>query len=280
MATRWVNQWGTKPWDPGAWGAGGGGGKATGPAKGLPPGNAPLPPPPVGTYDPAIDYNAAGSDRGYQNTFDDARTAYEQGQEDFGLGVGDITRNRDRSLTDLLTSRTRLKEDVNTQREDNSRQYGILGNQQGEAAARQGVTSAGLLGKSNQVRGANEARDRGRIDLAGQRGLSDIDLNRTRVGEDFDRGMLGLNLGNARAFGGAFGNTILNPLTGKPQIGSLVTGLTRAGTENNAFQNFSAGQRTSQAAGNGYIAPGLLPTSTPNPGLLDRFKTARRARIT
>lgn len=229
--------------------------------KGLPPGSAPLGPPPVGTYDPAIDYNASAADRGYEQTRDDAATAYEQGQQDYGLGVGDLTRGRDRSLADLLTGEGRLNQDYGFRTSENQRQYGILGRQQAEHAAQQGITSAGLLAKSQAVRGENQARDQGQLDLSHNRGLEDIGTSRTRVGEDFTRGKLGLDLGNARAFGGYGGNTISNPITGLPQVGSLLTSLTRAGTENNAYQTFSAGQRTSQAAANGYVPPGLIPAA-------------------
>jgi hypothetical protein len=231
--------------------------------KGLPPGSAPLGPPPVGTYDPAIDYNAAGANRGYEQTRDDAATAYEQGQQDYGIGLGDLTRGRDRSLADLLTGEGRLKEDYGTQSQDRIRQFDILGRQQGERAAQQGVTSQGLLRKSEVVRDQNAKLVQSGIDTAYNRGVQDIGTSRTRVGEDFDRGKLGLDLGNARTFGGYGGNVINNPLTGAPAFGSLLTSLTRAGGENNAFQTYSAGQRSSQAAAGGYVAPGVIP---PEPG--------------
>lgn len=215
----------------------------------------PLGPPPVGTYDPAIDYNAGGSQRGYENTRDDAATSYTQGQEDYGLGLGDITRTKDRTIADL-----------GTQKADVQHQYGILGGQQAERAAQSGVTSAGLLGKSAAVRGANEAHD-----------IAPIDLAVTRTGEDFTRDKLGLDLTNSRNFGAYGGNTILNPLTGQPAIGSLVTGLTRAGTENSNFQTFSGGQRSSQAAANGYIPPSLL--GGPGPTAAQTAEFARKAKL-
>lgn len=225
-----------------------------GPAKGTPRPET-LPPPPPGTYDPAIDYNAGGSQRGYENTRDDAATSYTQGQEDYGLNLGDLTTGRDRTLADL-----------GTQKADVQHQYGILGGQQAEHAAQAGVTSAGLLGKSAAVRGANEAHD-----------IAPIDLAVSRTGEDFTRNKLGLDLTNSRNFGGYGGNTILNPLTGQPAVGSLLTGLTRAGGENNAYQTFSAGQRSSQAAASGYIAPSLL--GGPGPTAAQTSEFARRAKL-
>lgn len=230
-----------------------------GPAKGLPAGMNTGPPPPVGTYDPTIDYNAGGANRGYQNTFDDGRTAYTQGQEDFGVALGDLTRGRDRNLTDIGTAEQRQREDFDLANADTHRQYDILGRQQAGRAAQQGIQSAGLLAQSAQARSANQQRDLDQISLLNTRAMQGFDTARNRTNEDFDRGKLGLDLTNARQFGGAFGNTIINPLTGQPQVGSLLTSLTRAGDENTAFQNYSAGQRAQQAAANGYVPPGMLP---------------------
>lgn len=245
-------------------------GKPAAPDKGLPATSAPLPPPPVGTYDPSIDYNAGASQRGYDQTAGDAQTTAEQGQQDYGLGLGDLTTGRDRKLADLLTSRTRLGEDFTRQSGDITRNYGILSSQQAEGAAQRGVTSQGLIGKSNQIRGANESRDQSLLKTNADRQTADIDLATGRTGEDFTRGKLGLDLGNARQFGGFNGQTLLNPLTGQPEFGSLLTGLTRAGGENNAFQIASAGLRTQGAAANGYTAPtGLLSTPA------ERAKAAR-----
>lgn len=218
-----------------------------------------LPDPPVGTYDPAIDYNAQAADRGYNATVNDAQTQYEHGQQDYGLGLGDLTTGRDRSLADLLTGETRLNEDYGLQTKELGRQYGILGRQQAEHAAQQGVTSAGLLGKSAAVRAENQGRDQAGLNLTHDRGLADIATNRTRVGEDFTRGKLGLDLGNARQFGGFNDQTIINPLTGQPEIGSLLTGVKRAEFENDAFQKASSGQRAAGAQAMGYVSPLTQP---------------------
>jgi hypothetical protein len=212
-----------------------------------------LPPPPVGTYDPSIDYNAGASQRGYDQFAGDAQTGFEQGQQDYGFGLGDLTTSRDRRIADLAA-----------QKADVQRQFGILGHQQADHAAQQGITSEGLLGRSAAIRAANEAHD-----------VAPIDLATTRAGEDFTRGKTGLDLANARQFGGFNGQTILNPLTGKPEFGSLLTSLTRAGGENNAFQTASAGQRVAGAQANGYIAP------SPSLGqsAYDAFRKKQLARI-
>lgn len=237
--------------------------------------NRPLPlgPPPVGTYDPAIDYNADASQRGFEQTRDDSSTAYEQGQQDYGLGLGDLTTGRDRRLQDITTSRFQAGEDLNAATNDLRDQFGILGRQQSERAAQQGIQSQGLLGQSAAVRAGNQAHGQSQLQGAYDRTLAGLLTDTTRTNEDFTRGKLGLDLGNARTFGGYGGNSIANPLTGQPAFGSLLTNLTRSGGENNAFQIFSGGQRASQAAANGYTPPtGILPTASATSDFLKRQK--------
>lgn len=236
---------------------------APGPVKGINPDSLPLPAPPPGTYDPIIDYNAGAANRGFTQTQNDAQTLFDQGQEDYGLGLGDLTRGRDRTLADVATGQRRLDEDRYYATDNLGRQYGILGRQQAEGAAQRGVTSAGLLGKSAQVRGANQAREQTQIDLAHNRQFTDLQTTANRTGEDFNRNKLGLDLGNARQFGGFNGAIINNPLTGTPYTGSLATGVQRAFTENDAYQTALGQQRIGQAQQNGFISPLLL---SPNPG--------------
>jgi hypothetical protein len=231
--------------------------QTTGPSKGVER-PSPLPPPPVGTYDPSIDYNAGASQRGYDQFAGDAQTSFEQGQQDYGLSRGDIQTQRDRANQDYWT-RTH----------DLERQYGILGHQQADRAAQQGITSEGLLGKSQAIRAANQSHDQTGIDVAN-----------TRAAVDLDRAQTGLDLGNARQFGGFNGQTILNPLTGQPEFGSLLTSLTRAGGENNAFQTASAGQRVAGAQANGYIAPApVAPSAKSAQSRFDAFRKKQLARI-
>jgi hypothetical protein len=211
--------------------------------------------PPPGTYDSILDYNAGAGTRGLAQTQNDAQTLFDQGQEDYGLGLGDITRNRDWRLEDLGTSRNRLAENYYGNTAENERQYGILGRRQAEGAAQRGVTSAGLLGKSNAVRAENQGRDQSLLDRSWHQGLEDIGKEEGRTNTLFDRSKTGLDLGNARQFGGFNGALINNPLTGKPYTGSLATGVQRAFTENEAFQGGILGQKVDQAKAGGYVAP-------------------------
>lgn len=204
-----------------------------GPAKGNPSQPGLLPPPPVGTYDPAIDYNAGASQRGYGNTQDDAATAYEQGQEDYGVASRNLEGNWDRAVADL-----------NQQIGDVQRQYGILGHQQAGQAAQHGITSAGLLQLSAQKRAANQAHD-----------IAPLQQGINRANQDYLANKQSLDLTNARTFGGYGGNTLLDPVTNQPVFGTLQTNLTRTGVENEKFQTASAAQRVFQAAANNYVAP-------------------------
>jgi len=237
-----------------------------------------LPPPPVGTYDPAIDYNASASQRGYQYQTDDAATAYGQGKEDYGLDLGDLTRQRDWTLEDLGTAEGRLLEDYGLQTKELGRQFGILGRQQSERAAVQGVTSGGLLAKSSAVRGENQQREQAKLDLAKSRGVDDIGRQRTRTNTLFDQGKTRLDLGFGRQFGGYGGNQWTNPLTGQPMVGTLLTSLTRAGDENVAFQGYSDQARINQARDFGYIAPGVGPQPEPSKSAAAEFTRRIRGR--
>ena len=232
--------------------------KKTGPAKGIPRPST-LPPPPPGTYDRSLDYLKGAANRGYEQFGNDAQTQFEHGQQLYGLDLGDLTRGRDRTLADIATGRTRENENYNVATQDLGRQYTILGHQQAQSARQHGIRSAGLLGISQQRRAANQTHDQSAIDLAHTRTLGDLTTNETRANEDFTNSKQRLDLGNAYQFGGFNGQEIVNPLTGQPEVGSLTTSLTRAGIENNAYQQGLLGQMIDQAKANGYVAPGPGP---------------------
>jgi len=175
-----------------------------------------LPLPPQGTYDPALDYNSQASSLGLQQTRDDAATAFEQGQEDYGLN----TQN-------LLTQR-------NNQIEDIKRNYNVLGHQQADHAAQQGITSQGLLALSAQKRMGNENFEAGRVDQGYNQQKQQLDLN------------------YARQFGGYGGNVINDPLTQQPVFGLLATQVARAGDADSKYQHAIDAQKIYGAQQNGY----------------------------
>jgi hypothetical protein len=87
----------------------------------------------------------------------------------------------------------------------------------------------------------------------------DLSTQWQRAGTMFDEGKLKLDVANSRQFGGFNGNNIINPLTGKLEAGSLLTGTQRAATENDAYQGGILGQKVQQAQQGGYISPLLDP---------------------
>lgn len=202
-------------------------------APGLPRKFVPAPSPPMGTYDPSLDYNAGAADRGYHQTLNDAETQYAQGQQDYGLGLGN-----------LLTQHDRAAHDLNLQMDNVRRNYQILGHQQSDAAAAHGITSGGLLALSASRRADNQAHD-----------LSPLQEAQQRNNEDYTNQKNLLSLQNARQFGGFEGNVLTDPFTGQPIFGTLATGVARAGAENTAYQNAINAQKIYGAQQGGYIAP-------------------------
>jgi len=196
-----------------------------------------LPPPPVGTYDPSLDYNAQASSQGLLQLQNDAQTQYDQGTEDFGQALKNLATQRDRTLADL-----------NTQIGDVHRQYGILGHQQADAAASHGITSQGLLALSAQKRSANETHDIAPLTLAEQ-----------RANQDYATQDQALNTQYARAFGGFNGN-VLTGADGKPIFGTLATQVARGGGADALYQQGIGNQRAYQAQQNGYIYTPPRPT--------------------
>jgi hypothetical protein len=211
---------------------------ATGPQKGIV-ASPTLPPPPPGTYDPALDYQKAASQRGYEQTLNDAATQYQLGQEQYGLGASNLLTGLNRSLADLSTA----KGDVH-------HQYGVLADQQTQGARHQGITSAGLLLMSAQRRAANEAHD-----------IKPLDIAEQRANEDYTSQKKSLDLGNAYTFGGYGGNVMNDPITGQPVVGSLATQTARAGVENQAYQGGLLNQMVYGAQQGGYVSPLLQAVS-------------------
>ena len=194
-----------------------------------------LPPPPPGTYDPALDYQAGAANRGLTYQQNDAQTQFEQGTEDYNAASKNLLTNEQRTLADLLT-----------QEGDVRHNYTVLGHQQADAAAAHGITSAGLLALSASKRAANQAHD-----------LAPLTLAESRTKEDYTTNKNALDAQYARTFGGFNGTTLTDPYTGQSVVGSLVTSLGRGGTENTFYQQGLLGQKVFQAQQGGYIAPSV-----------------------
>lgn len=185
---------------------------------------SPLPRPPVGTYDPAIDASERAAQRGYRDLRTDIGTANTRAASDYAIGLSDIGRQRDYGMADLLRSDTRGREDIGTQRADLERNYGRnvddvnrsygrnladlltsrtrgtenynadvqtlgrnyvrLGQGQGQGAAAAGVSAGGALAQALAKRTENEAIDRKPIDTNYSRFMADSNLTESRLGED------------------------------------------------------------------------------------------------
>lgn len=200
----------------------------------------PAPRPPAGSYDPILNAQARASKRGLGDLTRDIETQRERGLEDFGSTMGQLTTGRDRTLADILTGESRATQDRDTALSNLDLQYDRLATRQAEGARVAGVTSQGLLNKSAAVRDANEVRDQQPILTSFGRAMQDFGTARTRVGEDFTARSGLLKADYDRTYG---------------EFGDLTKQLTRAGRENQFFQQDIAEQRAYQAAQTGWKAP-------------------------
>ena len=184
--------------------------------------------PPPGTYDPQLDSQLRASDRGidafrqdtrragvravedYKIAQEDAAIARTRGRRDLGTALkstwedymtagGDIGREYDRSMFDVGTQRTRTNEDYGRAVQTQERNYGILGSRQGQAAQAAGVAGGGALAQAAAKRAGNMAFERQDMDTSLGRTLKDLDLSETRLGENRDRSLSGLNTSTTRA---------------------------------------------------------------------------------
>lgn len=218
------------------------------------------PPPPAGSYDPALDAQLGAARRGYEDLQQDTSTADLRAGVDYGLDRGDIERTSARSLadldlghgrglTDLGTARTRGMEDYGQQIAMLNRSYQQLARRQAEGARVSGVLSGGLALQSAAKRAENQAIERQPLDTSYSRFMSDNDLARGRLDQDWttQRGRVGEDTDQA------YGRLALGYERGGQD---RTTQLARAGRENTQFGLDVNSQELYQAAQSGYVAPG------------------------
>lgn len=133
------------------------------PNKGYGPSATSVAPKLTGQYDPALDAQYRASQRGLAQKKEDTATAGSRGQEDLMTTLSLAGRNRDRA-----------NQDFDTQLQGLFRQFGVQGQQQGQAANAAGVLHGGTLSAAAKVRGSN-------LEVARQ----PIDTGRARTGEDY-----------------------------------------------------------------------------------------------
>lgn len=174
----------------------------------------PLRGPPLGTYDPALDYQLRASQRGltdlledvgrergrltgdyrtgrriarrgYGRDVSDVRREYSRGQEDVGFERSDVGTSFARDLQELAVARQRGEQDYDRTLTGLQREYAAQAFQQEQGALSAGVDQGGAPEASRLVRGANQAYEKGAIDLEHQRMLADLGRREGFLTEDF-----------------------------------------------------------------------------------------------
>lgn len=216
--------------------------------------------PPSGYYDPALDAQLAATKRGLADTQSDYDTGISRLGSDYALGqqgvnqgadrnLADLTRTRDRSLSDYDVQRGQTTQDRDTAVASLQRAYARTANAQRQRMNASGVLSGGARLQAAAKRTANEALDRAPIDTGYARAIQGIDTGVSRLGENFatQSGRIGEDRQSQLA---------QLALQSGPQGRSaqdLLTGLTRAQRETAQFgldTTTAAAQQAAQAGWN------------------------------
>jgi hypothetical protein len=245
--------------------------------------------PPIGYYDPALDINLAGAQRGLFDAGQDTETAAQRLGTDYQLGLGDINLGATRNLEDVAAQRANLGvshdralEDIGISRQQGTENYDTdvrtLGRayQRKAQSQRQAQNSAGLLrgGAVLQAAGkrtANQAIDRAPIDTGFHRLIEGLDRSTGRVNEDFTRNNVALDQQQQRITEDQQRQAALLALTGAPpdagnplggrSYQDLMTQFARAQREGAAFGIDTASTKAAQAAQAGWDPYAGRPTN-------------------
>lgn len=249
--------------------------------------------------------------RDLSNAVADAAQDYRVGKADigseYGRSLADLLLNRDRSLADIGQTRSRSQEDYGEAVAGLQRRYGILGSQQNQAARAAGLSASSYAAQAAAKRAANQAVERKPLDTSLARTLQDLDLSegrlkedvgtaQTRLGENRDRAMLGLDTAAGRSGRDLAAQTRrleqdytrLLGSPGKPNEGRLYTDYYR-GVEDRAESERRARREASKfgqdIAGSQYYqaryGAGTLPVWSPSQGgprRRDTYTPPRRRR--
>lgn len=214
----------------------------------------------MGFYDPQIDSQERGLQRGYDDLTQDFGRGKTRAQDDLLLALGqtdrssgealeDLGRSKDRNLAEILSARQRGDEDYGRAIQGLDRRYASLANEQGQAARRAGVESGGILAQSLAARQRNRALDQQPLDISRQRQQADLTTAEQELQDDYSRGVSrtgsevderkgALTLAFERLWGAG---------------GDQEIGLSRAGRDLTAGKLDLSGSRWYQAAANGYV---------------------------
>jgi hypothetical protein len=183
------------------------------------------PPPPTGSFDPALDAQRRAASRGLRDTVTDIGTANTRDTVDYGLGRDSI-----------MLAQTRGNADLDRQMAVLQRGYQTLASQQRQQFQAHGLAYGGASLQAAAKRQANEAFDQQPLDVA-----------RARLGEDtgLQLGKLALDLAPPDAS---------NPLGGR-RFQDRTTQLTRAKREDASFGLDIGAEKVFQATQSGWVPP-------------------------
>lgn len=190
--------------------------------------------PPSGTYDPTLDANLRGAQRGLGDLTLDTERDNTRALNDYGIGQHQIRGALASALTSNAISENRLRQDTATATSNLQRQYAQQGQGQAQAAQAAGAVGGGALAQALLKRTANQARDQQGIDQQQQRGLSDLMRSADQARYAANDQLGALKLGYDRG------------------VEDRGTALTRAGRELTSFTTDTAEQRAFQAGQTGW----------------------------
>lgn len=135
---------------------------------------------------------------GRQQTVADQRRQLGYGQADLGYRLGQLGINFTRAIGDLGTAKLRGQEDYTRTLTNLQHEYGARAEQQTQNAIQGGTDEAGTSTASTAVRGANQAFDKGNVDLSHQRSEEDYATREGRLREDYGGDVARANEGFGR----------------------------------------------------------------------------------
>lgn len=194
--------------------------------------------PPTGTYDPSLDQQLGASERGLADLMFDTDTQRGRLTSDFGIGMGEVDRQAGYATQDLDLGISRTRQDYGIASSELQRQMGLLAGQQAEQQSAVGLVGGGGAQAASVMRGQNQAREQGALNLTLARANESDAMARTRLSQNVTAQKGGLGLDFTR--GGQ----------------DLTTGLLRGQREGAQFAVDLGAQRFYQAKNSGlYTAP-------------------------
>ncbi len=191
--------------------------------------------PPSGTYDPTLDANLRGAQRGFGDLTDDKQRDDTRALNDYGIAQHQIRGSLQQALNDVFTSRTRAQENYATATQGLQRQYTQQGQAQAQGAQAAGVVGGGALAQALLKRTQNQAIDQKGLDTQQQRTLSDLMQSEDRAKYAANDQQAALKLGFDRG------------------VEDRSTTFQRAGRELTSFGTDTAEQRAFQAGQTGWV---------------------------